>query len=113
MQLILQGAYVYDINGKKYIDALAGLWCTALGMCTMQPMEPDFTMYQKFVALFRYSDCITILQWSYCGIQIQNLGKQCRLTWLGQWIYVQSNTTWFHLRGCKSGFPIYTVSLPS
>ncbi|VAI76773.1 unnamed protein product [Triticum turgidum subsp. durum] len=30
-QLILQGAYVYDINGKKYIDALAGLWCTALG----------------------------------------------------------------------------------
>jgi adenosylmethionine-8-amino-7-oxononanoate aminotransferase len=31
MQLILQGAYVYDINGKKYIDALAGLWCTALG----------------------------------------------------------------------------------
>uniref|UniRef100_A0A453S8D4 Uncharacterized protein n=1 Tax=Aegilops tauschii subsp. strangulata TaxID=200361 RepID=A0A453S8D4_AEGTS len=31
LQLILQGAYVYDINGKKYIDALAGLWCTALG----------------------------------------------------------------------------------
>jgi 4-aminobutyrate--pyruvate transaminase len=29
--LILQGSYVYDINGKKYIDALAGLWCTALG----------------------------------------------------------------------------------
>uniref|UniRef100_A0A453S865 Uncharacterized protein n=2 Tax=Aegilops tauschii subsp. strangulata TaxID=200361 RepID=A0A453S865_AEGTS len=26
-----EGAYVYDINGKKYIDALAGLWCTALG----------------------------------------------------------------------------------
>ncbi|WVZ94558.1 hypothetical protein U9M48_040437 [Paspalum notatum var. saurae] len=26
-----EGSYVYDINGKKYIDALAGLWCTALG----------------------------------------------------------------------------------
>ncbi|XP_057953647.1 gamma aminobutyrate transaminase 3, chloroplastic [Malania oleifera] len=26
-----EGAYVYDINGKKYIDSLAGLWCTALG----------------------------------------------------------------------------------
>ncbi|KQK06911.1 hypothetical protein BRADI_2g31220v3 [Brachypodium distachyon] len=28
---IVKGAYAYDINGKKYIDALAGLWCTALG----------------------------------------------------------------------------------
>ncbi|XP_015880911.1 gamma aminobutyrate transaminase 3, chloroplastic-like [Ziziphus jujuba] len=26
-----EGSYVYDCNGKKYLDALAGLWCTALG----------------------------------------------------------------------------------
>ncbi|KAB5519181.1 hypothetical protein DKX38_023500 [Salix brachista] len=26
-----EGSYVYDINGKKYLDALAGLWCTSLG----------------------------------------------------------------------------------
>ncbi|CAM8940781.1 unnamed protein product [Rhodiola kirilowii] len=26
-----EGPYVYDTNGKKYFDALAGLWCTALG----------------------------------------------------------------------------------
>ncbi|KAL0307063.1 UNVERIFIED_CONTAM: Gamma aminobutyrate transaminase 3, chloroplastic [Sesamum radiatum] len=26
-----EGSYVYDVNGKKYLDALAGLWCTALG----------------------------------------------------------------------------------
>lgn len=26
-----EGSYVYDTNGKKYLDALAGLWCTALG----------------------------------------------------------------------------------
>ncbi|KAJ6825370.1 gamma-aminobutyrate transaminase 1, mitochondrial-like [Iris pallida] len=26
-----EGAYVYDTNGKKYLDSLAGLWCTALG----------------------------------------------------------------------------------
>ncbi|CAA7408998.1 unnamed protein product [Spirodela intermedia] len=26
-----EGSYVYDINGKKYLDALAGLWSTALG----------------------------------------------------------------------------------
>ncbi|CAI0440045.1 unnamed protein product [Linum tenue] len=26
-----EGCYVYDADGKKYIDSLAGLWCTALG----------------------------------------------------------------------------------
>ncbi|XP_010525162.1 PREDICTED: gamma-aminobutyrate transaminase POP2, mitochondrial-like [Tarenaya hassleriana] len=26
-----EGSYVYDNHGKKYLDALAGLWCTALG----------------------------------------------------------------------------------
>ncbi|KAK1400927.1 Dirigent protein [Heracleum sosnowskyi] len=25
-----EGSYVYDTNGKKYLDSLAGLWCTAL-----------------------------------------------------------------------------------
>ncbi|KHG00607.1 Adenosylmethionine-8-amino-7-oxononanoate aminotransferase [Gossypium arboreum] len=26
-----EGSYVYDTHGKKYLDSLAGLWCTALG----------------------------------------------------------------------------------
>ncbi|XP_009592076.1 gamma aminobutyrate transaminase 1, mitochondrial [Nicotiana tomentosiformis] len=26
-----EGSYVYDIKGRKYLDTLAGLWCTALG----------------------------------------------------------------------------------
>ncbi|CAA0813010.1 Gamma-aminobutyrate transaminase POP2-mitochondrial [Striga hermonthica] len=26
-----EGSYVYDANGKRYLDSLAGLWCTALG----------------------------------------------------------------------------------
>ena len=26
-----QGVRVYDENGKDYIEAMAGLWCTALG----------------------------------------------------------------------------------
>ncbi|KAJ0087619.1 hypothetical protein Patl1_33223 [Pistacia atlantica] len=30
-----EGSYVYDTNGKKYLDALAGLWCTALGINSM------------------------------------------------------------------------------
>ncbi|PWZ10248.1 Gamma-aminobutyrate transaminase 1, mitochondrial [Zea mays] len=25
-----EGSYVYDIYGNKYLDSLAGLWCTAL-----------------------------------------------------------------------------------
>ncbi|XP_023551964.1 gamma aminobutyrate transaminase 1, mitochondrial-like isoform X1 [Cucurbita pepo subsp. pepo] len=31
-----EGSYVYDINGRKYLDSLAGLWCTSLGItiCT-------------------------------------------------------------------------------
>ena len=33
-QLIIErgeGVYVYDSNGKKYLEGLAGLWCTSLG----------------------------------------------------------------------------------
>lgn len=26
-----EGIYVYDTNGKKYLEGLAGLWCTSLG----------------------------------------------------------------------------------
>ncbi|XP_022931321.1 gamma aminobutyrate transaminase 1, mitochondrial-like [Cucurbita moschata] len=26
-----KGSYVYDSNGRKYLDSLAGLWCTSLG----------------------------------------------------------------------------------
>ncbi len=26
-----QGIYVYDLDGKEYIEGMAGLWCTSLG----------------------------------------------------------------------------------
>jgi 4-aminobutyrate--pyruvate transaminase len=26
-----EGVYVYDMNGKRYLEGMAGLWCTALG----------------------------------------------------------------------------------
>jgi acetylornithine/succinyldiaminopimelate/putrescine aminotransferase len=29
--LLLQGIYVWDRKGTKYLDALAGLWCVSLG----------------------------------------------------------------------------------
>ena len=27
-----QGVFVYDTEGKAYIEGMAGLWCTALGL---------------------------------------------------------------------------------
>ena len=26
-----EGVYVYDTQGKRYLEGMAGLWCTALG----------------------------------------------------------------------------------
>ena len=34
-----EGIYVYDENGKKYIEGLAGLWCTSLGFDNKQLVE--------------------------------------------------------------------------
>ncbi|KAK7311149.1 hypothetical protein RJT34_09084 [Clitoria ternatea] len=39
-----EGSYVYDFNGKKYLDSLAGLWCTALG--GSEPHLVDATIAQ-------------------------------------------------------------------
>jgi 4-aminobutyrate--pyruvate transaminase len=33
------GAYVYDNNGKQYLEALAGLWCTSLGYNNSELIE--------------------------------------------------------------------------
>lgn len=34
-----EGAYVYDNNGKQYLEALAGLWCTSLGYNNRELVE--------------------------------------------------------------------------
>jgi len=34
-----QGVYVYDTDGKPYIEAMAGLWCTALGYGNQELVE--------------------------------------------------------------------------
>jgi 4-aminobutyrate--pyruvate transaminase len=34
-----EGVYVYDSNGKQYIEGLAGLWCTALGYGNQELIE--------------------------------------------------------------------------
>ncbi|XP_019451945.1 PREDICTED: gamma aminobutyrate transaminase 3, chloroplastic-like [Lupinus angustifolius] len=42
-----EGCYVYDINGKKYLDALAGLWCTSLGGSESRLIEAATAQLKK------------------------------------------------------------------
>ena len=42
-----QGVHVYDINGKPYLEGLAGLWCTALGYGNEELVEAAATQMRK------------------------------------------------------------------
>ena len=43
-----KGIYVYDIQGNKYIEGLAGLWCNALGFGNESLVETAANQMQKF-----------------------------------------------------------------
>ena len=43
-----EGIYVYDVDGKKYIEGLAGLWCNALGFGNESLVETAADQMQKF-----------------------------------------------------------------
>src|ERR1700759_604929 len=49
-----QGVYVYDSNGKAYIEGMAGLWCTALGYGNEELVETAAAQMRKlsFAHLF-------------------------------------------------------------
>jgi 4-aminobutyrate---pyruvate transaminase len=49
-----QGIYVYDTEGKPYIEGMAGLWCTALGYGNEELVEAATTQMRKlsFAHLF-------------------------------------------------------------
>ncbi|MGB6660360.1 MAG: aminotransferase [Xanthobacteraceae bacterium] len=49
-----QGVYVYDTDGKGYIEGMAGLWCTALGYGNEDLVEAAATQMRKlsFAHLF-------------------------------------------------------------
>ncbi|KAJ0982363.1 hypothetical protein J5N97_010618 [Dioscorea zingiberensis] len=42
-----EGSYVFDTKGNKYLDSLAGLWCTALGLSVSRPgpVQPEIPGY--------------------------------------------------------------------
>ena len=43
-----EGIYVYDIDGNKYIEGLAGLWCNALGFGNEALVEAAASQMKKF-----------------------------------------------------------------
>ncbi len=49
-----KGVYVYDSDGKPYIEAMAGLWCTSLGYGNEELVEAAATQMRKlsFAHLF-------------------------------------------------------------
>ena len=49
-----QGIYVYDTDGKRYIEGMAGLWCTALGYGNEELVEAATAQMRKlsFAHLF-------------------------------------------------------------
>jgi 4-aminobutyrate--pyruvate transaminase len=42
-----KGVYVYDVDGKAYIEGMAGLWCTALGYDNEELVEAAATQMRK------------------------------------------------------------------
>ena len=42
-----EGIYAYDVNGKKYIEGLAGLWCNALGYGNDELVEAAASQMKK------------------------------------------------------------------
>src|SRR2546428_12559923 len=42
-----QGVFVYDSEGKAYIEGMAGLWCTALGYGNEEVVEAAATQMRK------------------------------------------------------------------
>ncbi len=49
-----KGVYVYDTDGKPYLEGMAGLWCTALGYDNEELVEAAATQMRKlpFAHLF-------------------------------------------------------------
>ena len=42
-----KGVYVYDSNGKEYLEGMAGLWCTALGYSNQELIEAAYEQMKK------------------------------------------------------------------
>ena len=43
-----EGIYVYDTDGNKYIEGMAGLWCNALGHGNQELADAAMEQFKKF-----------------------------------------------------------------
>ena len=43
-----EGIYVYDTDGNKYIEGMAGLWCNALGHGNQELADAAMEQFMKF-----------------------------------------------------------------
>ena len=48
-----EGVYVYDTNGKKYLEGLAGLWCTSLGILRQRHQHTALLQIKRWQAPIR------------------------------------------------------------
>lgn len=51
-----EGIYVYDDQGKQYIDGLAGLWCTALGNANEELAQVAYEQMKKLTYAHLFLD---------------------------------------------------------
>ena len=42
-----EGVYVYDSNGNRYLEGMAGLWCTSLGYGNQELIETTTEQMSK------------------------------------------------------------------
>src|SRR5687768_14720590 len=52
-----QGVYVYDNEGKGYIEGMAGLWCTALGYGNEELVEAASAQMRKLSFGHLFNGC--------------------------------------------------------
>ena len=43
-----KGVYIYDTDGKEYLEGMAGLWCTALGYDNEELVEAAASQMRSF-----------------------------------------------------------------
>jgi len=43
-----EGVHVYGADGKRYLEAMAGLWCTSLGFSDKRLKAAAMAAYDKF-----------------------------------------------------------------
>jgi len=60
-----QGIYVYDEEGKEYIEGLAGLWCTALGFGEERLVEAAARQMRKLPYYPSFGQKVQRSPWSW------------------------------------------------